>query len=93
MLEFSVFSIMYMIQSCPSQYLVAYGIYWQDNYFGCKFQNFILYLPPIVAGLMLFLASFDRFCSSSNLVRLCSISEGKKQDSLFALVQFQCAFI
>jgi len=44
------------------------------NYIGCKIQLYIVFLPAILARLMLILASFDRFCSSSKSTNRISIS-------------------
>lgn len=65
LLTFTVFSILYIVQICPTQVLVAYNIFWTKTYLGCKIQYHTLYLPPMIVGIMLCLASFDRYCSTS----------------------------
>jgi len=66
----AVFSILYTVQICPTQFLRAYNLNWTANPIGCKINNFSFYLPVILVQTMLLLASFDRYCLSSNATRL-----------------------
>ena len=77
-LGFTICSMIYMVQVCPYQMLVANKINISNNRYGCKLVKLNLYLPPMAGALMLLLASFDRFCSTSNSVRLRSICTVQK---------------
>lgn len=74
LLVYAIFAIIYMVQICPKQLLSAYNINIADNQISCKITGFTLNLPATLTRLMLLLASFDRFCSSSNLIRFRSKS-------------------
>lgn len=62
---------------CHTQILRRYNILWINTPVGCKLQPYLLFILPLLANLMLILASFDRFCSSSISVRLRSMSNVK----------------
>lgn len=64
-LAYGIFSIVYMIVICPTQFLRAFSINWAHGKLSCKINSFILFLLPFQANLMLVFASFDRYCSSS----------------------------
>jgi len=51
--------------ACPSQFLRGFHIDWANGKIGCKTHSYILFVFPFQANLMLILASFDRYCSSS----------------------------
>ncbi|CAF4413582.1 unnamed protein product, partial [Adineta steineri] len=69
-ISFSVSSILYTCILCPTQSLRRYNILWINTTVGCKLNPFLLFVLPLQASLMLILASFDRFCSSSISVKL-----------------------
>lgn len=73
-LAYSVFSIIYIFFLCPLQILRRFSIPWTDTPSGCRMQNFILFTFALQTKLMITLASFDRYCSSSKSVRLRSLS-------------------
>ena len=63
-LAYAVFSIAYSCALCPTQVLRHFSIVWINDVFNCKISNYVLYLIPYQANLMLNLASFDRYYSS-----------------------------
>jgi hypothetical protein len=73
-LAFAVFSIIYTFVICPTQFLHSFNLDWRDNHVGCKIRYHIMYVPLMLCGMMLVLAAFDRYCASSNSLRLRSIS-------------------
>jgi hypothetical protein len=73
-LLYSIFSILYTCFTCPLQFLRSYGILWTSTPVGCKIQTYIVQTLTLEANLMILLASIDRFCSSSQSVKLRSIS-------------------
>jgi hypothetical protein len=62
---YAVLSIIYTCLACPTQFLRGFYIDWANGKIGCKIHFYILYVIPFQANLMLILASFDRYCSSS----------------------------
>ncbi|CAF0747229.1 unnamed protein product [Adineta steineri] len=59
-----------------THYFLAYAI--TNGRIGCKIHFYILFLLPFQANLMLILASFDRYCSSSRSRRIHSRSTIQK---------------
>ncbi|CAF2114994.1 unnamed protein product, partial [Rotaria magnacalcarata] len=70
----AIFNIVYASLLCPISFARGFSIDWTLNPIGCKIQKYFVYLLPILAKAMLVLASFDRYCSSSQLHRLSSQS-------------------
>src|SRR5689334_19267346 len=64
-LAYAGFSIIYSIFVCPTQFLRGFYIDWANTYVGCKITLYLIFVPPFLARIMLVLASFDRYCSSS----------------------------
>ncbi|UJR17694.1 hypothetical protein I4U23_004592 [Adineta vaga] len=74
-LSFSCASILYTCILCPTQILRRYNILWMNTNIGCKLSPYLLFVLPLQASIMLILASFDRFCSSSSeSIKLRSLS-------------------
>ena len=70
-LAYAIFSIIYTCLACPTQFLRGYSIDWANERVGCKIHFYFLFVVPVQAKVMLLLASFDRYCSSS---RSCQFS-------------------
>ncbi|CAM4835616.1 unnamed protein product [Rotaria magnacalcarata] len=70
----AIFNIIYASLLCPISFARGFSIDWTLNPIGCKMQTYFVFLSPILAKAMLVLASFDRYCSSSQLHRLSSQS-------------------
>ncbi|CAF1548905.1 unnamed protein product, partial [Adineta ricciae] len=64
-ITYSVLSIIYSCLVCPTQVIRALWIGWENTPIGCNIYYYIIFSPPILARIMLVLASFDRYCSSS----------------------------
>jgi hypothetical protein len=73
-LAYAVFSTIYTCLICPTLFLRGFYIDWANGEVRCKIYFYIIFLIPFQANLMLILASFDRYCSSSRLRRLQSRS-------------------
>lgn len=73
-LLYSIASILYSCILCPIQILRRFSILWINTPVGCKLQPYLPFVLPFLANLMLILASFDRFSSSSSSIRLRSMS-------------------
>lgn len=73
-LAYAIFSIVYNCFACPTQFLRGFHIDWARTRLGCPIHFYLLFLLPVQANVMLLLASFDRYCSSSQLRRLHSKS-------------------
>ena len=71
---YAVFSIIYACWVCPIQLLRSFQIDWTNGKAGCKMHSYFVFLLPVQATLMLILASYDRYCSSSQAYQLRSIS-------------------
>ncbi|UJR32313.1 hypothetical protein I4U23_019777 [Adineta vaga] len=69
-LAYAVFNTIYTCLICPTLFLNGFFIDWSHGRIGCKIQSSILFLIPFLANLMLILASFDRYCSSSRSRRV-----------------------
>ncbi|CAF0781536.1 unnamed protein product [Adineta steineri] len=77
-LAYAVFSIIYSCLLCPTQILRSFSINWITGVFNCKISTYLLYLIPFQANFMLNLASFDRYCSSSQSYARRSLSARRK---------------
>lgn len=64
-LAYALFNIVYASSICPTQFLRSFDIDWANTKFGCKLHYYILFTIPHQANIMLVLASFDRYFSSS----------------------------
>jgi hypothetical protein len=73
-LGYAVFSIIYTCLICPTQFLRGFYIDWANDRIGCKLHFYFIFVAPVQAKVMLLLASFDRYCSSSQSDRLRSRS-------------------
>ena len=73
-LAYAVYSIAYTCFACPTQFLRGYHIDWAREQLGCKLHFYALFVFPVQAKMMLLLASFDRYCSSSKSRELHSTS-------------------
>ena len=73
-LGYAIFNLSYTCVICPTQFLRGFSINWANDKIGCKLYYYILFLIPFQANMMLILAAFDRFCSSSMVNRLHSSS-------------------
>lgn len=73
-LAYAIFSILYNSIVCPTQFLRGFHIDWAHTRLGCPSHFYLLFLFPVQANVMLLLASFDRYCSSSEIRRLHSKS-------------------
>lgn len=69
-LVYAVLSIIYTCLLCPIQFLRAFSINWMSGSVACRMHTYFLFLLPLQANIMLVLASFDRYCSSSQARRL-----------------------
>ncbi|CAF0747212.1 unnamed protein product [Adineta steineri] len=77
-LAYAVFNTIYTCLICPTLFLNGFYIDWTSGKIGCKIHAYILILIPFQANLMLILASFDRYCSSSRSRRIHSRSTIQK---------------
>jgi sorbitol-specific phosphotransferase system component IIC len=77
-LAYAIFSINYSFLVCPTQFLRGFSIDWANTRIGCKMHFYFLFLAPVQAKIMLLLASFDRYCSSSQSRQLHSKSTIQK---------------
>ncbi|CAF3934360.1 unnamed protein product [Rotaria sp. Silwood1] len=73
-IAYAIFSMIYTILICPLQFLRGFNIYLEHTSIGCRLHLFIVFLPPLLARVMLVFASFDRYCSSYQPQRLNSTS-------------------
>ena len=73
-LAYAIFSIIYTCLACPTQFLRGFYIDWANEKLGCKLHAYILFVFPVQGNVMLILASFDRYCSSSQSRQLHSKS-------------------
>jgi hypothetical protein len=64
-LAYAIFSIIYISIVCPTQILRGFSIDWAKQRIGCKLHFFLLFATPVQANVMLLLATFDRYYSSS----------------------------
>ncbi|CAM4961405.1 unnamed protein product [Rotaria socialis] len=71
----AIFNIIYTSLSCPINFARGFSIDWTINPIGCKMQMYFTFLSAFLANVMLVTASFDRYCSSSQLQRLSSQSK------------------
>ncbi|CAF0925108.1 unnamed protein product [Adineta steineri] len=77
-LAYAIVSIIYTCSICSTQFLHGFYIDWANGKIGCKIHFYILFLLPFQANLMLILASFNRYCSSSRSRRIHSRSTIQK---------------
>ena len=73
-LAYAIFSIIYTVLVCPTQFLRGFYIDWANERIGCKMHFYFVFVAPVQAKIMLLLASFDRYCSSSQSHQLYSKS-------------------
>ena len=73
-LAYAVFSIIYACWVCPTQFVRGLEIDWPNGGVGCKLHSYFVFLLPVQANFMLILASYDRYCASSQAYQLRSIS-------------------
>jgi hypothetical protein len=73
-LAYAIFSINYNVLVCPTQFLRGFYIDWANTLVGCKMHFYFIFVAPVQAKVMLLLASFDRYCSSSQSRQLHSRS-------------------
>ncbi|CAF2777622.1 unnamed protein product [Rotaria sp. Silwood2] len=73
-IAYAVFSIMYTFLVCPLNFARGFSTDWTNTPIGCKMHTYFVFLTPLLARIMLVLASFDRYCSSSRSHRLRSTS-------------------
>ncbi|CAF3149443.1 unnamed protein product [Rotaria sp. Silwood2] len=69
-IAYAVFSMMYTSLVCPINFSRDFFIDWSNTPIGCKIHTYFVFLAPLLARVMLVLASFERYCSSSQLHRL-----------------------
>ena len=74
LLGYAICSVIYTCLICPTQFLRGFNIDWSQSSIGCKIYFYIIFVPPSLARIMLVLASFDRYCSTSSSPRLHSIN-------------------
>ncbi|CAF1041111.1 unnamed protein product [Adineta steineri] len=77
-LAYTIVSIIYTCSICSTQFLRGFYIDWANGRIGCKIHFYISFLLPFQANLMLILALFDRYCSSSKSSRIHSRSTVQK---------------
>lgn len=90
-LAYAVFSIVYSCLLCPTQFLRHYSIVWVNDVFNCKVSNYVLYVLPFQANLMLNFASFDRYCSSIRSRTFHPVSAIRSARIAIVLGTFSCA--
>ncbi|CAF1398967.1 unnamed protein product [Adineta ricciae] len=90
-LTFSFSSILYTCILCPTQILRRYSILWINTSVGCKLNPYLLFVLPMQANLMLILAAFDRFCSSSTSIKLRAISNVRIAQYSIVCTSLLCA--
>jgi len=73
-LAYAIFSINYSVLICPTQFLRGFYVDWANTQSGCKMHFYFIFVAPVQAKVMLLLASFDRYCSSSQSRQLHSKS-------------------
>jgi hypothetical protein len=64
-LAYAIFCIIYTSLVCPTQFVRGLHIDPANGRVGCKMHSYALFVFPFLVNLMLILASFDRYCSSS----------------------------
>ena len=84
-LAYTVYSLVYTCFVCPTQFLRGYHIDWASGHLGCKIHFYALFVFPFQAKVMLLLASFDRYCSSSKSRQLHSTSTIRKAKTMIVM--------
>lgn len=77
----TVYSTMYMCVVCPTQFVRASTIGWPSTNIVCRIHSYFIFLLPVQAKLMLFLAILDRYlltCKSVRLQRFSSIESARR---------------
>ncbi|CAF0743815.1 unnamed protein product [Adineta steineri] len=69
-LAYAILSIIYTCLACLTQFLRGFYIDWANGKIGCKIHFYVLFLIPFQVNLMLILASYNRYCSSSKSRRI-----------------------
>jgi hypothetical protein len=90
-LAYAVLSIMYNSLVCPTQFLRGFDLDWANTPVGCKIHFYILFLLPFTARIMLVLASFDRYRSSSKSLRFHSRSTISIVRTIIIISSILCA--
>jgi heme/copper-type cytochrome/quinol oxidase subunit 2 len=90
-LAYAIFSIIYTALVCSTQFLRGLNIDWANGKFGCKLHAYILFMFPLQGNVMLILASFDRYCSSSQSRPLHSKSTIRTARTVMVISTFLCA--
>ncbi|CAF3514345.1 unnamed protein product [Rotaria socialis] len=91
-LTYAIISIVYTCLLCPIQFVRGFSINWISGKITCKTHAYILFVLPLQANIMLMLASFHRYWTSSRVHRLHSTSAvriGRRNitlGSLFSIV-------
>ncbi|CAF1479628.1 unnamed protein product [Adineta steineri] len=73
-LAYAILSIIYACLLCPIQFARGFSIDLIHGQISCKIHAYLLFVIPLQANIMIILASFDRYCSSSQICRLQSTS-------------------
>jgi hypothetical protein len=89
-LVYSIISIIHTSCLCPLQLLRHFSTPWTNTMVGCKLQNFVLFTLTFEASLMLVVATFDRFCSSSASARIRSLSNTRTAKYIIVLATLVC---
>ena len=74
LIAYAVYNILYTSLVSPSQFLRSFRIDWATDAVTCKVYYFLAFVFPVEAKMMLLLAAFDRYCSSSKSRQLHSTS-------------------
>ncbi|CAF2858015.1 unnamed protein product [Rotaria sp. Silwood2] len=86
----AVFCIIYTTLVCPLNFARGFSIDWVNTPIGCKMHTYFAFLTPLLARVMLVLASFDRYCSSSQSPRLRSTSTVRRGRLLIIITTILC---
>ncbi|CAF4605474.1 unnamed protein product [Rotaria sp. Silwood2] len=86
----AVFCIIYTSLVCPLHFARGFYIDWLNTPIGCKMYTYFAFLTPVLARTMLVLASFDRYCSSSQSPRLRSASTVRRGRLLIIISTILC---
>ncbi|CAF3344914.1 unnamed protein product [Rotaria sp. Silwood2] len=86
----AVFCIIYTSLVCPLHFARGFYIDWVNTPIGCKMHTYFAFLTPLLARTMLVLASFDRYCSSSQSPRLRSTSTVRRGRLLIIISTILC---
>ena len=73
-LAYAILGIMYTCFLSPIQFARGFSINLTNNNLTCKVSTYFLFVLPLQANIMLILASFDRYYSSSHLSHYHSIN-------------------